>query len=89
MYFGLQVLNFEEYNFEGWPYNYKESTRGCPYAAVNNHWTGLLDMYYWTCTGLDYWITNLTTRFQLRSIKFYLKSIMASKEVSIEAVKLL
>ena len=66
-------------------------------AAVNNHWTGLLDMYYWTCTGLDYWtctgldywITNLTTRFQLRSIKFYLKSIMASKEVSIEAVKLL
>ena len=40
---------------------------GCgmqPCTAVNNHWTGLLD---WT-TGLDYWTTNLTTRFQLRSI---------------------
>ena len=34
-----------------------------PQGAVNNHWTGLLD---WT-TGLDYWTTNLTTRFQLRS----------------------
>ena len=43
--------------------------------AVNNHWTGLLD---WT-TGLDYWTTNLTTRFQLRSKKFYLKSVLAVK----------
>ena len=25
-------------------------------------------------TGLDYWTTNLTTRFQLRSKKFHLKS---------------
>ena len=51
-------------------------------TAVNNHWTGLLD---WT-TGLDYWTTNLTTRFQLRSKNKWPQN---RTTFSIEAVKLL